>query len=232
MRPNFDRNHHPLGVLASLPLPVYITTNYDDFMFRALRAQNKNPCIELSAWNPFLQEYSAAIYPDPGPDPFDLDSTRVIRFTESRLSSTAGLVPTTVNPVVFHMHGHYELIDSMVLTENDYLDFLVNMSKDQKLLPTRIKEALTRSSLLFMGYSLSDPNFRVLFRGLIHPLAENRRLSISIQLLPGDVEQLNEKAAQEYLTKYFEDIKIKVFWGKVEQFAKELSDRWNSYKNP
>ena len=229
-RPNFVAPYHPLGVLAALPLPVYITTNYDDFMFRALRANNKNAYVELCSWNSLLQEYAAAIYPDLGSTLSNTENVQVTEFAESRFLSPSSFTPTAFNPVVFHMHGHYEQVDSMVLTENDYLDFLVNMSKDQKLLPTRIKDALTRSSLLFIGYSLADPNFRVLFRGLIHPLAENRRLSIAIQLLPSDVAQPNEQAAQEYLTKYFEDIKIKVYWGKAEQFAAELWDRWILYK--
>ena len=126
------------------------------------------------------------------------------------------------------MHGHYKYVDSMVLTENDYFDFVVMMSRDQKLLPIRITKALTQSSLLFIGYSLNDPNFRVLFRGLIHPLAENRRLSIAIQLLPSDIDAENLKAAQEYLTQYFDDINIKVFWGTAYDFAQTLWERWNN----
>jgi hypothetical protein len=120
----------------------------------------------------------------------------------------------------------------MVLTENDYLDFLVAMSRNQKLLPIKITRALTQSSVLFIGYSLNDPNFRVLFRGLIHPLAENRRLSVAIQLLPSEIAESDKPAAQAYLTRYFEDIRIKVFWGTAEQFIDTLSDRWNNRKRP
>ena len=39
------------GVLADLPLPVYITTNYDDLMVRALKSRGKTPVQEICRWN-------------------------------------------------------------------------------------------------------------------------------------------------------------------------------------
>src|SRR6266511_3429004 len=41
--PDFADPAEPHGLLARLPLPVYLTTNYDDFMTRALRSKGKNP---------------------------------------------------------------------------------------------------------------------------------------------------------------------------------------------
>lgn len=224
-RPSFVAPHHHLGILAALPIPVYITTNYDDLLFRALRANNKEPILELCAWNFLLTNSSSANYPPSLSS--NIETIEVVEFVKTRLSPNSKYSPTPATPLVYHLHGHYKYIDSMVLTENDYLDFLVNMSRNQKLLPLRVKKALTQASVLFIGYSLADPNFRVLFRGLIHPLAENRRLSVSIQLLPNDIAEPNRPAAQEYLTKYFEDINIKVFWGTAEQFVKTLWNRWN-----
>ena len=39
------------GVLADLPLPVYITTNYDDLMVQALKSRGKTPIQEYCRWN-------------------------------------------------------------------------------------------------------------------------------------------------------------------------------------
>src|SRR5205085_12621647 len=80
------------------------------------------------------------------------------------LKASARLESDVQRPVVFHLHGHTGLAESMVLTEDDYLDFLINLARDDDLLPHRIQEAFTSTSLLFVGYSLSDWNFRVLFR--------------------------------------------------------------------
>ncbi|HEX8290953.1 MAG TPA: SIR2 family protein [Pyrinomonadaceae bacterium] len=233
--PDFTVPNHPLGVLAALPLPTYITTNYDDFMYRALRAnRRRRAAVEICTWATYLKGMGSVVYPDlnddrtvPRPAEFD--------FTESKFNSAPVFKPNADNPVVYHLHGHYSLIESMVLTENDYLDFLVNMSRDQKLLPGQITSALTSASLLFMGYSLADPNFRVLFRGLLHPMAETRRLSVAIQLRPSDLAQTDEgrdenfeERALNFLEKYFEDLKIKVFWGTAEEFAAELWRRWTT----
>ena len=71
----------------------------------------------------------------------------------------------------------------MVLTEDDYLEFLVRMNRDasEPLLPPVIRTAF-KDSLLFVGYSLSDWSFRVLFRGLIGSLpAGLGNLSIAVQ---------------------------------------------------
>ena len=268
--PDFTPPNHPLGVLAALPLPIYITTNYDDFMYRALMDNRKYPKVELCAWNSLLPKRAAVKYPKLSDYNPPVVPPQGFSFEKSILTKTYAPVRNTAEPtvyrepLVYHLHGHYSLVDSMVLTENDYLDFLVNMWKDQKLLPSQISLALTDCSLLFMGYSLADPNFRVLFRGLIHSMGENRRLSISIQLRPGDLPRLNgeldsdgrveddeldgnqasdekreltdeekqdlikrKERALEFLKKYFDDMKIKVFWGSAEEFAVELWRRWN-----
>ena len=62
----------------------------------------------------------------------------------------------------------------MVASEDDYLDFLVNVSKDlaisptgpnqRVMLPLPIRTAVSTTTLLFVGYSLADVNFRVMLR--------------------------------------------------------------------
>ena len=199
--PDFTAPDEPLAALADLPLPVYMTTNYDDFMAKALVSRNKDPRREVCRWN-------------------------------SRLKGrTPPLRPTPANPVVFHLHGHHEVPESLVLTEDDYLDFLVNLSKDQdKLLPPRIQQALTEASLLFIGYRLADWDFRVLFRGLVHAMeASLRRVSVAVQLPPNAPEQVHRHSVQKYLIDYFEDIKVRVYWGTAREFAAELRDRWRRF---
>jgi hypothetical protein len=99
--PDFSREHEPHAVFAGLPLPVYLTTNYDDFMVAALRQRAKDPRREVCRWNSS---------PSMRAEPTVLDPA---------------FVPTPANPVVFHLHGHIGLPESLVLTEDDYLDFLV-----------------------------------------------------------------------------------------------------------
>jgi hypothetical protein len=204
--PDFTEPDEPHGVLADLPLPIYMTTNYDDFMVKALVKRGKDPRRELCRWNGLLKKR---------PSVFDAGS---------------GFRPTPANPVVFHLHGHNEVPESLVLTEDDYLDFLVNISRQQDLLPPRIQEALTGASLLFIGYRLADWDFRVLFRGLVTSMeASLRRISVAVQL-PPDAPESENQAAQSYLTDYFEDIKVRVYWGTAREFANEPRERWRGFR--
>ena len=195
--PDFQAADEPHGALADLPLPVYITTNYDPFMFQALESRNKKPKRTLCLWNKYLKK-------------------------EDEL----GFKPDKDNPLVFHLHGYHKVPESLVLTENDYLEFLVNISRDQTdLLPPRIQEAMAGTSLLFIGYSLRDWTFRVLYRGLVAQMNESlRRISISVQLPRDSPEE------QAYLEAYFKDMKVRIYWGTAQEFAKELRDRWEDFK--
>jgi hypothetical protein len=57
----------------------------------------------------------------------------------------------------------------MVLTENDYIDFIVTLSKgdNNSILPSVIRRTCADTILLFIGYSLEDINFRIIFRNII-----------------------------------------------------------------
>jgi hypothetical protein len=156
--PDFCAPDEPHGLLADLPLPIYLTTNYDDFMVRALKSRYRDARRELCRWNTLIENE---------PSVFDNDFT-----------------PTVANPVVFHLHGH-TVAESIVLTEDDYLYFLANIGRE-KLLPKPIQRALSLSTCVFIGYRLADWNFRVLFQGLrAHSIAGK---SIAVLKPPGNDE--------------------------------------------
>ena len=214
--PDFTAEGEPHNVLAELPLTTYMTTNYDDFMARALRARHRDPKVESCRWNEFVRNGNS-LFADPE------------------------YKPTVANPLVFHLHGQWDDLGSIVLTEDDYLDFLVGLWSDNGqfgkgstaqqlgLVPPVIREALTSSSLLFIGYRLQDWDFRVLHRGLLARLpAGLHRLSVTVQLPPA--EGPTSVPAKTYLAKYFEtQMKVRVFWGTAAEFAVELRQRWREF---
>lgn len=200
----FKTPDEPLGVLAHLPFPIYMTTNYDNLMVKALKVQRKEPKRELCRWNKYVRE--------------------ILKEKKSVFDSESAFVPTPANPVVFHLHGHDKVPESLVLTEDDYLDFLVNISRHQDLLCPRIQQAISGASLLFIGYRLADWDFRVLFRGMVDSMEGSlRRISVAVQLPLEDLEQ------QKYWVDYFDNMKIKVYWGTARQFAAELRKRWEEF---
>jgi len=210
--PDFSKPNEPHALLADLKLPIYITTNYDSFMSQALRSREANPQRELCRWNKYVE----------------VNSESVLKSSDYK--------PSAASPLVYHLHGHHEMSQSMVLTEDDYLAFLAELSKNQSLLPPPILKALTGTSLLFIGYSLNDWNFRVLFRGLIESLgASLEYTSVAVQLTPDTAENLEDgqEKAQQYLDKYFakiQKIKVKVFWGDIKDFTAELRKQWEEFE--
>ena len=214
--PNFENDpDEPHRVLAELPLKTYITTNYDDFMFRALEwaeyapGQNKTPRREVCQWNTRVDQ----------------------RRSRTRKSRKPDRQPDVQNPIVFHLHGHVDLPESIVLTEDDYLDFLISIGRDEDLLPPGILEAFTKTSLLFVGYGLNDWNFRVLFRSVVGYLEKwAKRVHISVQLepLPASAPKAQRDSAMDYLNRYFQDLNIRVYWGDARDFVKDLRKRWET----
>lgn len=199
--PDFTADDEPHALLADLPLPLYITTNYDDFMKQALHNRNKNPTQVVYRWNDLI-------------DPKDTILDQNI------------LTPAT--PVVFHIHGRIQLPESLLITQDDYLEFIVNFVKKPQNLPDPIKVAFTKNTLLFIGYSLKDWNFRVLFHSLVGYLGNSLKgAHMSVQLVPlsKDASAAQKEEATQYLDKYFKDLNIRVFWGTARDFAKELRER-------
>lgn len=209
--PDFSARTQPHGLLADLELPLYITTNYDDFMAEAIRQRRRiEPTVDFCRWN----------------------NHQVVTSTAAPASRLAEV--DDAHPLVYHLHGRWDVAQSLVLTEADYLDFLVQASaKKARFLPPVVKTALASTSLLFVGYRLDDWSFRVLFRSISTAVPTGMDYpSIAIQLPPEDVRQGYEQQAQDFLERYFEKIqavnKVRVFWGDVTQFSAELRQHWEA----
>ena len=202
--PDFANKTEPHRMLADLPLPVYVTTNYDQFMTAALMDRKRDAKREICRWNALIRN-DKSLFDD-------------------------GYQPTIANPVVFHLHGHTERRESIVLTEDDYFDFLVNISRDAELVPKRVQKAFTESSVLFIGYGLADWNFRVMLQGLSRYIEKGLgRTHFAVMLPPsvGDSEVQREKA-QSYLANYYENIDVKICWASATDFCAELRTRWET----
>lgn len=197
--PDFTAPDEPHGLLADLPLKIYLTTNYDDFMMRALKARNRSPHRERSRWNKRMLGQPSVF------DNFDF-------------------YPSIAEPVVFHLHGH-STEESIVLTEDDYVNFLINVGRDPKILmPKPIEQTFANSARVFIGYRLADWNFRVLFQGI---LRETPPGSIVVLKPPGDDELARRQ--RWYLSKYYGDMNLEVYWGTAREFTAELRERWNTF---
>ena len=219
--PNFSSdqyNRSPYAILAELEFPIYITTNYDLFLEEALKSQGKDPQSEICRWNEELLKSSKKGY--------------IPAFKKSSKD-----YPTVMKPLVFHFHGSIDNPSSMVLTERDLFEFVIytNQSEFEKEgLAPFLRTALANSSLIFIGYSLDDLNFRSIFQGglsFMSSINKDRNSIAAIQFPSIENENIEESKLVSYFEKYTDNMfKIIVYWGEPNDFLEELLSRWKEIK--
>jgi len=199
----------PHRVLASLPFEVYLTSNFDNWMFRALQDAKRDAHLALCRWNKHIPEDAPSFDPE-----FEY---------------------SVANPLVYHFHGCTPWAESAVVTEDDYFEFLINISRDYKSVAHRVDRAMGGGTLLFLGYTLADWDFLVLFRLFANKLRDSGNTHIAVQLQPSNGPGRPLQDAQNainYLNSYFGNAKIKVYWGTCQEFCYELRTRWEAFKRP
>lgn len=190
-------------VMAALDLPIYITTNFNKLLESALEEQDKEPQTLISPWNDYVEQS----------EPHYSEISRTV--TE----------PTPERPLVYHLFGRLDQPASVVLTEDDYFEYLIGITRNDDLLPMSVQEALTKKALLFLGFRLEDWDFRVLLRSLLSFEGKELRLrdeivNIAVQLEPEGLPKPD--VARTYLESYLGKENIYLFWGSTEDFVKEL----------
>jgi hypothetical protein len=191
-------------VLASLPLPVYLTANVDSLLEDALREAGKDPQVVLCPWFP--------------------DSDQV-----STVYDQEKYIPSPSRPLVYHLFGHLDTPESIVLTEDDYFDYLMGVSRNKERIPNDVQRVLADSTLMFIGFQLQDWNFRALLRSILSLAQESRRRGpthIAAQIEPDENRIVEPDGARRYIEKYFsQDARVSLYWGSVDDFIHELRDR-------
>ncbi len=77
--------------------------------------------------------------------------------------------PTPESPVIFKLHGDISQAHTLVVTDEDYIQFVLRMNTKEGVydpIPLSLKYHLSRQTTLFIGYSLLDYNLRLLFKTL------------------------------------------------------------------
>lgn len=191
----------PHRVLAALGAPLYLTANPDTLLERALERAGREPLSLLCPWNEDLVQQAEYTRPP------------------------EGYRPSPARPLVYHLFGLLRVPESYVLTEDEYFDFLIGVTRNNSLIPAVVRSALTNTALLFLGFQIDDWNFRVLFRSIMQ--REGRQLRrrythVAVQVNPDDDRFLDPASARRYLERYFGDADISIYWGSAEDFAAEL----------
>jgi hypothetical protein len=198
-------------VLASKPFQIYITVNPDDLMEDALREVNRCPQSEYARWN---RQITA--------------TNQYKLLSEER----PDYVPSVQHPLVYHLFGRLSVPESLVITEDDYFDYLLRIADNAEAknpIANAVAAALTLHALVFIGFRLDDWSFRVLLRSIQSKEGSGARAGdkhalpcVGAQLLPEKGRVLDAEGTRKYFEQYLGYSKIGIFWGRVQDFIREF----------
>ncbi|MDW3685449.1 CHAT domain-containing protein [Cupriavidus sp. CV2] len=195
---------NPYRAMARLKLPVYLTTDPSDLLADALREGGADPGIRLCRWNRQAQACDDAL-------------------AEGRKRAS----PTAQAPMVLKLFGDLREPGSLVLTEDQYFDYLTSVSTTSNAIPLAVRARLNDSALLFVGFDVQSWEFRILFRSILNLEGADLRQEyqhLSAQLDPNSI--VDPVSARRYLERYFQDkARLKLYWGDVGMFTAELLRR-------
>jgi hypothetical protein len=187
-----------LQALAELPLKLIVTTNYDRLLERAF-----------------------------GDRPFELVVQPVTGFSEGNIKQLEQRLSLPKGPILYKIHGSFgdngtstdsQASSRLILTEEDYIQFLSIVGRQDIGMPTLITGKLMKATILFLGYSLQDWDFRTIYKALIEPIDQWRRpISFAIQKNPPD-----------FWVRYWERKGVTLLDVDLYEFAAELQKRWQS----
>ena len=197
----------PHRVLAGYKLPIYVTTDPSNLLVDALKEAGVVPRVRLSRWNVASKV-------------LDEEYER-----NSPLEASAG--PTKEHPIVVKLFG--DLVDpsTLVVTEDQYFDYLTEVAASKDAIPPSVRHRLTDSALMFVGFQAEAWEFRVLFRSLLKLEGQDLRRDyehLSVQIDPSRI--LDPGSARRYIEQYLQSkAKLKLYWGDVATFIAELKKR-------
>jgi hypothetical protein len=209
----------PHKVLAALPASIYVVTTPDDLMPDALREAGREPQIEYCRWTPELQAEPPLLAED--------------------------YHPNRQHPLVYYAFGHLGNIDSVVLTEDNYFNYLVSVTmlrgrtrqggmgergRTPDSVLYEVSSKLAARGRLFLGFQMDDWGFRVLYSGLVKQEGMDKgndygHVAVQIDPLRSPVP-MEPQGARRYLEDYFQRrANISIYWGGLPDFLKDLKQR-------
>jgi hypothetical protein len=209
--PRFIDMPDPLETLARLPLTIYVTTSVHDFIEEALVQAGKEPVTQACFWSGI-------------PDTLDAKDEILKDY-----------IPSVEKPLVYHLYGLDRYPASLVLSDDDYMEYLYKVTHDMDpehpVLPMYLRSALSTYSLLLFGYRPASWDFRVLFRSVLNAPGRTNWINLIVQP-PPEQEYPPDKAgeARLYLDTYFKPTHFKVECNGPELFLSQVWEARDSWK--
>lgn len=123
-------------------------------------------------------------------------------------------------PLLYSLYGSVKESQSLILTENDLLDFLVAIISENPRLPSSIRSELQRKakSFLFLGFGIRHWYLRI----LLHVLKFNQQESRSFAL---ETLSATESELEQSIIFYRTGYSLDIFRCDIREFVAELHER-------
>jgi len=193
-----SRQYSPSSVheqLAALPFSLIVTTSQDTLLEQALKAAGKAPVSQRYHLRGDKRENPEFVVPG-----------------------------SPASPVVFHLFGSAEEPSSLVLSENDVLDFLIRVVSERPPLPNSLLRVLKRigQSFLFVGFGIRHWDLRILLKILLRALELNRS-GPAVAAEP--LDSLVQSDRDEMILFYQRGTRVELEDADVGTFLTKLSER-------
>jgi hypothetical protein len=181
--------------LAALPFSLIVTTGQDSMLEQALKAAGKSPITQRYHLRGDKRENPEFVVPG-----------------------------SPASPVVFHLFGSAEEPSSLVLSENDVLDFLIRVVSERPPLPNSLLRVLKRigQSFLFVGFGIRHWDLRILLKILLRALELNRS-GPAVAAEP--LDSLIQSDRDEMILFYQRGTRVELEDADVGTFLTKLSER-------
>jgi hypothetical protein len=184
------------GTLAELPFPLIVATCHDKLLEAALAQANKTPVA-----------YRYNIRGDRSDNP------------EFAVSASVD------SPIIYRLFGAFEDPQSLVISEDDLLEFLIAVVSERPPMPNSFRRALQRPdlSLLFVGFGIRHWYLRVLLKALVRALTPPRSANaVALEPLLHDVPDYDR---QQTVLFYQRGTRIEIRDDDIQSFVAELRNR-------
>jgi hypothetical protein len=185
-------------LLAALPFPLVLSTGHDTLFARALEQAGKSPV---------LQRY---------------------HLRADRRDNPEFLIPgTPQTPTVYHLFGLAGEPGSMVLSENDILDFLIAIVSENPPLPNCLLRALKKpgQSYLFLGFGIRHWHLRVLLKVILRSLGVGQAGSA---VVAEPLLALEQRDREDTILFYRRGTRVEVEDAEIEGFLRALIQRFDA----
>jgi hypothetical protein len=177
--------------LARCPFSLILTTCHDNLFAEALSAENKSPS---RYWYHYRGE------------------PRDNRELDKMLSPDA--------PGVYHLFGTFDEPNSLVLSENDLLDFIRHFISGRPALPNSLRSLLRDKTFLFVGFGIRYWYIRVLLKLLIRTL-DLSAASVALESLG----ELDAREREQTVLFYQRGTRVELVDMEADTFIQQLLDR-------